>query len=345
VWTRLDSARISAFFLAVIAAACGGTTVTELSGPGPVRCLTSFATPSPTVPAAGGSATVTISAERECTWSARGDSSWLQVSPTSGQGEAPVTVTASANPAGSPRSADLIVNDQRLSVRQEPAPCIFALDSRSANVPAAGGRITVNVTVVQGCPWSASSPQSWVRVVAASSTGSGAAELTVDANAGPARTAEVTIAGESFTVSQAQSGPAPAPTPPAPAPPTPAPPTPTPPPPAPDPGPGPAPPPEPPTPPANCSYSVDPTFRSVSARARNGDIDVRTQPGCAWTAESNSSWISIRSGSSGTGNGKVEYRIEENDSILLRLGSMRVAGRTVLVQQDGRRGGDDDDDD
>ena len=31
--------------------------------------------------------------------------------------------------------------------------------------------------------------------------------------------------------------------------------------------------------------------------------------GCAWTATSNASWITINSGSSGTGNGSVGYTV------------------------------------
>ena len=322
--------------LALSAAACGGgTTVTELGGPAPARCLTSFATPAPTVPAEGGTATVTISAERECTWSARGDSGWLQVSPTSGQGESAVTVTVAANPQPSPRSTDLIVNDTRLSVRQEPAPCVYELSSRAATVPAAGGRVAVGVSALSGCGWTASSPQPWVRFLAANGSGSAEITLTVDANPGGARSAQLTIAGESFTLTQsAFSAPAPAPGP-----------APTPPAPGPDPSPAPPAPPAPappaPAPPADCSYAVDPRVVTVGSKARNGEIDVRTSSGCAWTAESTARWISITSAPSDTGNGRVKYRIQDNEG-LDRLGTMRIAGQTVLVyQRGGRNGGDD----
>ncbi len=338
----LNRTTISAFVLAVIAAGCGGTTVTELGGPNPTRCLTSFSTPSPTIPAAGGKASVTVSAERECTWSARGDGAWLQISPTSGQGESAITITASENPESRPRSADVIVNDPRLSGRQEPAPGVYELSSRSENVAAAGGRVSVRVSVLSGCGWTAGSTQPWVHVLTESGSGGGTVDLSVDANTGAARTAQLTIAGESFTITQDRFSPAPPPpAPPAPAPPAPTPPPPAPPPPTPGPGPGPGPPPPPP-PPADCSYSIDPRARTVGARARNGDIDVRTSAGCRWTAESTVSWISIRSGATGSGNGRVEYRIDENEG-LDRFGILRVAGQVFFVFQ--RRGGGGDDDD
>lgn len=343
MFSRLDSQRISAFLFAFLAAACGGTTVTELGGPGPTRCLTSFATPSPTIPAGGGSVRVTVSAERECTWSARGDGSWLQVSPTSGQGEAAITVTVSENPEGRPRSAAVVVNEQRLSVRQEPAPCVFALGSRTQAVAAGGGRVAVTVTAPAGCDWVASSPVPWARVLTSGSNGSGTAEVAVDANSGGSRSAELSVAGEAFTITQGAFTPAPAPPAPSPGPPapSPAPPSPTPPPPA------PAPPsPQPPPPPVTCTYSIEPRLRTVGRRARNGDIEVRAPEGCAWTAESNVDWISITAGSTGRGSGEVKYRIAENEGLWDRFGTVRVAGQTFSVYQQGTLfgGGDDDDD-
>ena len=338
---RLSSRIISAFTAGVLAAACGGTTVTELGGPGPARCLTSFSTPAPTLPPDGGSVRVTVSAERECAWSARGDGSWIQVSPTSGQGEAAITITVSENPDARPRSADLVVNDQRLIVRQDPAPCVFSLGAASQNVGAGGGRVAVAVSTLNGCGWSASSPVPWAHVLSSGGNGSGSAELAVDANTGSARSAQLSIAGEAFTIAQSAFTPAPAPPPPAPAPPAPQPPTPQP--PAPQP---PAPPPPAPVPPpATCSYSIDPRFRTIGRRGRNGDIDVSAPNGCAWEAESNVSWITITSGSSGRGDGRVRYRVEENDGVFDRLGTIRVAGQSSFVYQRGVLGGGDDEDD
>ena len=337
--------------MTLLAAACGGTTVTELGGPAPTRCLTSFASPSPTVPAEGGSVRVTVSAERECTWSARGDGSWLQVSPTSGQGEAPITITVSENPEGRPRSAAVVVNDQRLSVRQEPAPCVFTLSARAQAVAAGGGRVAVGVTTPAGCDWVASSPVPWARVLTSGASGAGTAEVAVDANSGASRSAELSVAGQAFTITQAAFTPAPAPpspspTPPAPSPtpPSPTPPSPTP--PAPPPAPTP-PAPQPPPPSVTCTYSIEPRLRTVGRKARNGEIGVRAPDGCAWTAESNAGWISITSGSTGRGNGEVKYRIAENDGLWDRFGTVRVAGQTFSVYQRGMLfgGGDNDDDD
>ena len=55
--------------------------------------------------------------------------------------------------------------------------------------------------------------------------------------------------------------------------------------------------------------------------------------GCAWTSSSNSSWLSIQSGS-GTGSGQVSYSIGENPGGP-RIGSLIVAGQTFVRRAGG----------
>ncbi len=86
-----------------------------------------------------------------------------------------------------------------------PAGCAFALDSSAQSYPAAGGNGVVNVTAGAGCYWAASSPVSWVTLTApASGTGNGAVNYAVAPTAGT-RSATLTIAGQSYDISQAGS--------------------------------------------------------------------------------------------------------------------------------------------
>ena len=64
-------------------------------------------------------------------------------------------------------------------------------------------------------------------------------------------------------------------------------------------------------------------------------IHVTTTGGCSWTAVSNDSWISIRSGESGTGNGSVAFRVDRNLLIGQRVGTLTIAGQTFTVTQAG----------
>jgi pyruvate/2-oxoglutarate dehydrogenase complex dihydrolipoamide acyltransferase (E2) component len=100
-----------------------------------------------------------------------------------------------------------------------------------------GGRVSVDLTTLTGCAWTASSGDGWLAVVSGQTgNASGSVGVSVSANSGSARVGHVTIGGQTYTVTQdgAAPPPPPAPTPqptptPAPTPPAPKP-TPTPPP-------------------------------------------------------------------------------------------------------------------
>ena len=62
----------------------------------------------------------TVSAARECSWSATTDASWVALSPDAGQGEGPVTVAVAANDAPVARSGAIVINGARVTVSQEP---------------------------------------------------------------------------------------------------------------------------------------------------------------------------------------------------------------------------------
>src|SRR5204863_9862143 len=67
----------------------------------------------------------------------------------------------------------------------------------------AGGSTNVQVGVNSGCFWSASSPCPFVTVIPPSGTGPAIISVTVATNAGSFRECELTIARQSFTVTQA----------------------------------------------------------------------------------------------------------------------------------------------
>jgi hypothetical protein len=154
--------------------------------------------------AAGGTGTVNVSASAStCGWTAMGTSSWIDVSPSSGTGSGPVTITVAPN-TGAARSGVLTIAGQTYTVTQAALSCTYALAAASAAIGAAGGTGSVAVTASSSaCGWTASSNSSWVTVSPSSGSGSGTATFTVAANTGAARTAVLTIAGQSYTVTQA----------------------------------------------------------------------------------------------------------------------------------------------
>jgi hypothetical protein len=84
----------------------------------------------------------------------------------------------------------------------------------------------------------------------------------------------------------------------------------------------------------SCTYSISPTSQSFNSSGGTGSVDVTTQSGCSWTAISNVSWITITSGSSGTGNGTVNYSVSTNTGSQ-RTGTITIAGETFTVTQEG----------
>ena len=85
----------------------------------------------------------------------------------------------------------------------------------------------------------------------------------------------------------------------------------------------------PPPPPVVCTYSISPTTASFPASGGTGSVLVSTR--CGWNAKSDVSWITITSGSSGGGTGRVEYSVEANPDTGSRMGTLTITGAQILT--------------
>src|SRR5215208_4265376 len=142
---------------------CGkSTSTTNVLGPSPSKCSTSVTNSPPEVPAAGGAGVITVTAERECVWSARAQASWITLSGSSGQGTARVNYTVAANPNGAPRRGQVIVSEQSLDIVQLAAACRYQVAPSTLSRDTSGGEATVNVTAPGGCGWRAQSDAPWI---------------------------------------------------------------------------------------------------------------------------------------------------------------------------------------
>ncbi len=84
-----------------------------------------------------------------------------------------------------------------------PPTCTYTVSPTSASYGPGAGSATVSVTAsASTCAWTASSNQSWVALSGSGGTGTGTIGYAVAANAGLARTAQLTIAGRAVTISQ-----------------------------------------------------------------------------------------------------------------------------------------------
>jgi Viral BACON domain/Putative binding domain, N-terminal len=304
-----------------------------------------------------------------CTWTASSDAEWIAItSNATGKGTAAVAFTV-ASTTGAPRTGTLTIAGLHFNVTQAEG-CTYSVAPLSYATGAAGGSQAVTITAGPGCPWTASSNADWITVTPPAGAGPGSATVTVASTAGPSRTASLTIAGQSFAVTQspgcsfevsplshsvdASGG----------------------------------------TravnvtttagcewsasstqpwltitagssgngsgtvtfsaaaltgPPRSgalvvagqtvtvsqangCAFTVSPDSQSVPAGGGNGSTSVTTGAGCTWTAKSNASWITVTSGASGSGDGTVNFTVASTTGPS-RSGTLTIAGRTFTVNQ------------
>lgn len=285
---------------AVPAAGCGSSssTTSSIASPSPVRCTVDLGQP-PRMDHDGGSGRLSIATNRECTWTAKAEVSWITVSPGSGQGEAHLTYRVAANSSSSERKGRITVNEKRVELTQAGAPCRYGISPSQLLVDAIGGQHTVAVSARSGCSWTAESQAPWI-TVSSGRTGSGGGQvgLAIAPNDGPERTGSVRIAGQTLQVTQAAAG-------------------------------------APPPPPPGCTITIADATRAFDEDGGDGTVSVRADDSCAWTASSSAPWLTITGGSPGTGNGTVRFRVEPNTSQSSRTATIAVGDARVEVSQSG----------
>ena len=321
--------------------------------------------------AAGGSQALTITAGAGCPWTASSNQPWITItSGASGNGAGSVMVSiAAAN--GPSRSGTLTVAGQTITVTQGQG-CTFSLSAVAGSAAAAGTTGTFDVRTADGCAWSAGSNAAWLTVTGgASGTGNGTVRYAVAANTGPQRTGTMVAGGQTFTVTQAggcsyaispssqnvgSSGGSASVAVTAPAgcswnassnagwigltsgssgsgngtvql-----------------------------TVAANadaerrgtvtiagqtftviqssgCTFSLAPTGQTMPASGGPGSFTVNANPSCAWTAAPNAPWINITSGTSGNGQGAVQFVADANTAAA-RSGTITAGGQTFTIAQE-----------
>jgi Putative binding domain, N-terminal len=259
------------------------------------NCNTMISPTSQSVPAAGGSVTISVQSQSTCDWVVASDAPWITLtSGSTGRGNGVVTFAVAAN-TGAARTGTISVANRTLTVSQAagaapPPTCTYAIAPTAQNVPSTASTGTVNVTTAAACAWTAVSNAVWLTVTSgAAGTGNGVVGFSVAANTGAARTGMVMIATQTFSVTQAAGA-------------------------------------------APCSYSISPTSQGVDANANTSTVTVTTTAACAWTAASAAPWITVTSGASGTGNGSVGLSIAANTGAA-RNGTVTIAGQTFTVNQ------------
>lgn len=170
-----------------------------------VPCALSLpVTTSPSVPSSGGTFSFAVTATDGCAWTAVGTAAWITItSGASGTGSGAVTYTVAAQ-SGAQRTGTIRITagtSQASYVVSQAGNCTYTVSPTSATFPAEGGAGSIVVTAASGCAWSAVSTAAWIQVGPAAQS---PVSFTVAANAtASARTGAITVASQTFSVSQA----------------------------------------------------------------------------------------------------------------------------------------------
>ena len=256
--------------------------------------------PGQTIDGNGGPGSVSITANG--TWDVVAPDNWIQItSPVNGNGNSTVTFTVKPN-TGPARMTTILIGGQPFNVSQAAATSTCAgtcsLSSPGQPIAAPGGPATVTVTATS--TWTVAAPtDSWVHLTSpASNNGNATVTFTVDANTGPPRSSTTSVANQNFTIYQ-NGTPASTTT--------------------------------------GCAYLIQSsTTQSIpNTGTTSGLIQVVTAQNCAWTSSTSTAWITLKSGTSSTGNGAVAYTVPQNDTGVPRSGAILIAGQYVVVNQAG----------
>ncbi|MGO9228928.1 MAG: BACON domain-containing protein [Bryobacteraceae bacterium] len=288
--------------LAVLAAPLAAQQCAWLFSPNPI----------PTLTAAGGSGTLTVtSTPNVCPYTFGTDSSsWLTV--TAGPGatgtqQTSLLWTAAPNLTVSQRTGNIVIDDG-YSLHMEPitedaGTCTLILGGTGTTESAAAA--TASVTVQTSCVWNAASGVNWITTgdpKVGYSTGAGSGSFTLNVAANPcytSRTGSLTVVAgwatpqglvagsQQYTVTQSGS---------------------------------------------DGNLTVSPASVALTAAGGTGTVQVTTGAGCPWTAATNVSWLSVTNISPGSGSGFVAYNAMANTSAA-RSGTLQIGPQTFMVTE------------
>lgn len=148
----------------------------------------------------------TVTSASACSWQAVPSAPWITILTSASRGTGNVNYAIAANSGGG-RVGTISVGGQNFNIDQAALTCSYSIGPAAAALAATGGDTRVVVNAPAGCSWTAVSNAGFLSVTSgASGAGNGAVTVNAVANTGGARSGTVTIAGQTFSVTQAASG-------------------------------------------------------------------------------------------------------------------------------------------
>ena len=82
----------------------------------------------------------------------------------------------------------------------------------------------------------------------------------------------------------------------------------------------------------SCQIITGVTTTTFPAAGGTASISVAAAPSCTWTAKSNQGFLTIASGSSGSGDGTVTFSVAANPGVQ-RVATLTITGTDILITQ------------
>jgi uncharacterized protein (TIGR03437 family) len=264
------------------------------------QCTYTVTPTAATVPANGGSGSITVNTQATCAWGFSSDSPWLTLSSSpaavnggvTGGGVLTYTATASTLPTSQQANITIAGPGITIPVTQGAAVCSMTLQPSAATIGPGGG--TSSFGVQTACSWTASTTTPWITVpTTATGTGNGTVPYTANPNGCvDPLTGTITVTSQPtqiFTLTENGS-------------------------------------------PTNLTLS--PTSLSAPQAGVSGRFNVVTGVGCNWTSYTDVGWLHITTSTTGTGNGGIGYTVDANTGPM-RAGNIHVGSQLFAVTQQG----------
>jgi hypothetical protein len=258
---------------------------------------------------AGGSGTFDIAAPSTCAWITTSTAGWMRVTDPAGgagTGSRRATYAVDANPGAAPRSGTISVGGRMFTITQAgTAACDYSVAPVDVRACMSEGFVrTVSVTTSAGCPWTSSTPASWITMASGlSGSGPGTITFSMASNFDAARQANIEVrwptptAGQNVRIAQ-----------------------------------------------AGCGYAVEPAAIDTTAAGGDFFFEVYSGPtdpscggplqdGCIWSAATSASWVTVLTPMPSNGFNRVHIRVAANGTGAPRTATIVVRDRTVTVRQ------------
>lgn len=237
--------------------------------------------------------TVNVTAASGCAWTATSNANWITIiSGASGSGNGVIDYAIVANSSASARTGTLSIAGQTLTITQSAPSCTYTLNPTSKNFNSRNGNIAVDVTATgDNCTLKPTESYDWIttalsgRFIQNRMTKKWSGKVIVGVTENKSSVVRTgTVDIGGKTFTVTQSG-------------------------------------------VPCILTITPavTKTPMAGAGDTGSFTVTAPAGCSWTsAPFNAAWLTITSGSSGSGNGVVYYTGSKNTTGTMRTGRINV---------------------